>query len=106
MTQIDRNALKKMMDENVATVVDVLDTSSYEKFPIPTAINVPLDSDFDERIVDALPDKDHPVVLYCMDEDCPASSKAEKRMEALGYTRVYHYKGGKTEWKQSGLPVQ
>ena len=72
MTQIDRDELKKMMDENVVTVVDVLDTPSYEKFHIPTTINVPLDSDFDERIVDALPDKDNPVELYCMDEDRPA----------------------------------
>jgi rhodanese-related sulfurtransferase len=81
----------------VATIIEVLDQSSYEEFHLPTAINVPLENDFDDQIVKAVPDRDHPVVLYCMDEDCPASQKAEKRMEALGYSHVYHYKGGKME---------
>jgi len=106
MSQINRDQLKKMMDENVATIVEVLDAASYTKFHIPTAVNVPLEENFDDQIVKMLPDREHPVVLYCMDIDCPASGKAEERMQALGYSHVYHYKGGKSEWRSSGLPIQ
>jgi len=106
MSNINRDQLKQMMDQNAATVVEVLSASDYTKFHLPTAINIPLQDDFDDQVVKVLPDKDQPVVLYCMDEDCPASAEAESRMEALGYSHVYHYKGGKTEWKKSGMPTQ
>jgi rhodanese-related sulfurtransferase len=46
------------------------------------------------------------VIVYCHDEDCDASPKAARRMDALGYQRVYDYEAGKVDWKQAGLPVE
>jgi hypothetical protein len=45
----------------------------------------PLDDDFDRKIQDAIPDKTQLVIVYCQDLQCPASSKAARRMEELGY---------------------
>lgn len=106
MAEIDRAQLRRMMDENVVTIVDVLDPASYDKFHLPGAINVPLGDDFDRRVQEAVPDKAQPVALYCMDASCPASPKAAERLEALGYRRVYDYVDGKTDWKDAGLPIE
>lgn len=106
MTTIDRDQLKTMMNEHVVTVVEVLDKPYYDKFHLPGAVNIPLSGDFDREIQGAVPDKTKPVVVYCLDEDCDASPKAARRMEELGYDRVYDYEAGKEDWKEAGLPVE
>lgn len=106
MITIDRDQTKKMMDEKAVTVIEVLDQQYYDKFHLPGALNVPLSGDFDGKIQKAVPDKNEPVVVYCMDEECDASPKAAKRMDELGYERVYDYEAGKMDWKEAGLPVE
>jgi rhodanese-related sulfurtransferase len=106
MTTIDRSQLQRMMDEAAVTVVEVLDKKYYNKFHLPGALNVPLSSDFDREIQEAVPDKSEPVAVYCMDEACDASPQAAQRMEQLGYERVYDYEAGKMDWKEAGLPVE
>lgn len=106
MTTIDREQLKKMMDEAPVIVVEVLDRQYYNKFHLPGAINVPLSGDFDQEIQRAVPDKSQPVAVYCMDEECDASPLAAERMEELGYERVYDYAAGKMDWKEAGLQIE
>lgn len=106
MTDIDREQVQRMLDEDVAVVVDVLAPDNYAKFHLPGAINVPLADDFEASIAEAVPDKDQPVVVYCWDEDCEASPRAAARMEALGYRRVYDYTAGKADWQAAGKPVE
>jgi rhodanese-related sulfurtransferase len=107
METITRDELKKGMDQNGDfTLVDVLPEKSYRKFHLPGAINVPVGEGFDEAIQEAVPDKSRPVVVYCKDSDCPASPKAARRMEDLGYEKVYDYEAGKEDWKAAGLPVE
>lgn len=106
MTEIDRDQVKRMMDENSAVIVEVLGPDQYTKFHLPTAINVPLSESFDAQIEAVLPDKHQPVIVYCMDEQCTASPKAADRLESLGYDRVYDYAAGKVDWKEAGLPVE
>ena len=106
MTTMDRQQLKRMMDEDAVTVVEVLDEKYFNKFHLPGAINVPLSGDFEGDIQSAVPDKGHPVAVYCLDADCDASPKAAKRMELLGYDRIYDYEAGKMDWKDNGLPVE
>jgi rhodanese-related sulfurtransferase len=106
MTEIDRQQLQRMMDEGAVTVVEVLGKSQYDDFHLPDAVNVPLGSDFGEAIQAAVPDKHEPVVVYCWDADCDASPKAAKRMEQLGYDRVYDYVAGKADWRAAGKPVE
>lgn len=106
ITEIDREQVKRMMDENAAVIVEVLSEDEYTKFHLPTAINIPLKDNFEERIQEVLPDKHQPVVVYCMNEQCDASPKAAGMMEKLGYERVYDYAAGKMDWKQAGLPVR
>lgn len=106
MTDIDRDQVQRMIDENAATVVEVLGKDQYDDFHLPGAVNVPLAGDFTEAIQAAAPDKHQPVIVYCWDENCDASPKAAKRMEQLGYDRVYDYAAGKADWRAAGKPVE
>ena len=107
MKTITRDELKGMIDrgDDVA-VVETLDEKYFRKFHLPGAINVPPGDGFDERIRQAVPDKDKPVVVYCMDEACDASPKAARSMEELGYTNVMDYAAGKMDWKNADLPIE
>lgn len=87
-------------------VIEVLGEEYFEKFHLPGAKNVPLGETFDERIQETVPDKSQPVVVYCLDEECEASPKAARRMEELGYQKVFDYDAGKMEWKEAGFPVE
>lgn len=100
-----RSLVKDREQENV-TVVEALPEEYFNKYHLPGARNVPLDENFDETIQQVAPDKSQPVMVYCADADCDASPKAAKRMEELGYTRVFDYEAGKVDWKEAGLTVE
>lgn len=106
MKTIDRNQLKQKLESNGVALVEVLAPEAYREFHLPNAINVPIGERFEEDIQQAVPEKTQSVVVYCMDEQCNASSKAAKKMEELGYTNVVDYEGGKVDWKEAGLPVE
>ncbi|MEQ9037874.1 MAG: rhodanese-like domain-containing protein [Silicimonas sp.] len=107
METIDRESLRlKMGGADDLVLVEVLPKESYDEFHIPGAINVPVGSDaFDERI-QAAADKDDEVVVYCKDKNCDASPRAARRMEKLGFTKVFDYEAGKQDWRGAGLPVE
>jgi rhodanese-related sulfurtransferase len=106
MQKIDRDTLEQWLDEERDVIlVEVLAPDKYREFHLPGAINVPLADDFEERIQEAVPDEDQPVVVYCYDQACTASPQAAQKMDELGYREVYDYEAGKMDWKQAGLPV-
>lgn len=107
MQPIARDALKQRLDEDKdLTLVEVLPEAYYRKFHLPGAVNVPLGEPFEEGIQTAVPDKARPVVVYCQNTECPASAKAARRMDQLGYTDVYDYEAGKEDWREAGLPTE
>ncbi len=106
MKSINREALNERLANDGLTLVEVLAPEDYRKFHLPGALNVPLDEEFDERIQEAVPDKDQPVVVYCYDSECQASPKAAQRMEELGYRQVFDYEAGKVDWQEAGMPTE
>jgi rhodanese-related sulfurtransferase len=107
MPIIDRETLEKKVQKNPNLVlVEVLEPEKYEEFHLPGAMNVPLSTNFEETIQQAVPDKSQEIVVYCSDDDCDASPTAARKMEELGYEHVYDYSGGKKDWKDAGLPVK
>jgi rhodanese-related sulfurtransferase len=106
MTTIMRDQVKEKIDHDEAKVVDALPADSFEESHLPSAINVPIDEQFDEHIQQAIPDKDEEVIVYCMSAQCDASTKAAERMERLGYRHVFEYEGGKEDWEQAGMPME
>jgi rhodanese-related sulfurtransferase len=106
MRMVGREEVKRLMDTGEVLVVEVLDRPYYRKFHLPGAVNIAVNGDFDAEIQRQWPDRDRPVIVYCLDEACDASRRAAARLEALGYRHVLDYEGGKMDWKAAGLPTE
>jgi rhodanese-related sulfurtransferase len=107
MKVIDRDTLQRHLHKDTEFVlIEALPRESFEEFHLPTAVNVPLGADFDERVAETVPNQETPVVVYCASTQCKASEKAAARLEELGYCEVYDYEAGKEDWQEHGLPLE
>ena len=106
MQVITREDLIRRLGSEDLKLVEVLSPEQYREYHLPGAVNVPLDDSFDESIRQAVRDPQQPAVVYCANEQCNASTQAAKRMEDLGYRKVYDYAAGKADWKGAGLPTE
>jgi rhodanese-related sulfurtransferase len=103
--QIGREELWEAIQHGDELVlVDALAPMSYAHSHLPGAINL-----IPERVEDEarrrIPDLDADVVVYCANEECESSVEVAEGLLALGYRRVRHYAGGKSDWTDAGLPV-
>lgn len=101
---ITRQELKELLDAGEATVVEVLSIAAFEEGHLPGAAHLDLSNITDNAAVVA-PDRTATVVTYCADTSCQNSAQAARRLEALGYTDVREYVGGKADWVEAGLPL-
>ena len=46
------------------------------------------------------------IVVYCHDENCPASKAAYQVLVSLGFSRVRRYAGGMRDWQLAGYPTE
>lgn len=107
MQTITREQLRHELDAPTnPLVIDVLPPKDYRESHLPSAINVPFGTQFDQQIQRAVPDKHQRVVVYCRDTECTASEKAADAMERAGYSDVVRYQAGKEDWKLAGLPTE
>ena len=60
--EIDANEVKKLNENNSATIVDIRDPASFQAGHIPNAINLS-DNTIEQFIIDA--DKNRALVVYC-----------------------------------------
>jgi rhodanese-related sulfurtransferase/CBS domain-containing protein len=102
-TTVDRQQVQRLVNEG-AHLVEALPAAEYADEHLPGAINIPL-KELDRDRVREL-DPDHPVVVYCYDDPCDLSPRAAARLESLGFTQVYDYAAGKTDWGSAGLPLE
>jgi rhodanese-related sulfurtransferase len=102
---IDAKRVRQETNGGSPVIVDVLAQDSYAKKHVPGAINVPVESsDFEQRIQQAVPDKDARIIVYCAGLSCQASTDAARRMTELGYRDVADFKAGLEGWRQAGEP--
>ena len=87
-------------------LVDALAPMIYAHSHLPTAINMPPSGVGATRCAKRIPDLDTEIVVYCANPDCDDSVVTARRLEALGYTNVRHYPGGKDEWRARGFPLE
>ena len=102
--KIDIETLKEKLEKDELVLIDVLDPEKFQESHIKGAINIPL-----QKIASEAKDRfDHNemIVVYCSDKDCTASPTAARKLEEVGFANVYHYPGGKKEWKEAGLPME
>jgi rhodanese-related sulfurtransferase len=104
-TLIARDDLyERIVGPDPVTVVEALGAAYYDDAHLPGAINVP--PGLVDRLAPALlPDRDAQVVVYCSGS-CASAEAVAHRLEALGYTDVAVYAGGKEDWVEHGFPLE
>jgi rhodanese-related sulfurtransferase len=84
--------------------VEALGAAFYGDAHLPGAINIS-PAQVDRLAEQLIPDRDSPVVVYCR-SSCSSAETVAGRLEAVGYTDVAVYIGGKEDWVEHGLPVE
>jgi rhodanese-related sulfurtransferase len=87
--------LRVLLDEG-AQLIEVLPAAEYAEEHLPGAINIPLKELTTEAAAQL--DRRHPTVTYCWDYLCDMSPRAARRLETLGFERVYDYAASKVDW--------
>jgi rhodanese-related sulfurtransferase len=104
-TRIIREDLQSRLARRSRPVlVEALGAAFYGDAHLPGAINIP-PGQVDRLARQLIPDRDSPVVVYCSGSSSSAEAVAG-RLEAVGYTDVAVYVGGKEDWVEHGLPVE
>ncbi|MGB8468040.1 MAG: rhodanese-like domain-containing protein [Candidatus Babeliales bacterium] len=85
-------------------LVNVLDKAAYDDAHIKGSIQVPFEEL--EHWATTIENKTVPVVVYCANYMCSASSDAVKTLQAAGFKNVSAFEGGIAEWKHLGFPVE
>lgn len=80
-------------------VVNVLSQELYDDAHIKGSIQLDLN---DLDTVASQWNKQAPVVFYCSNYHCTASSHAARQFKKAGFEHVYAYEGGMAEWYQLG----
>jgi rhodanese-related sulfurtransferase len=98
--------MRKIEDAEDFVLVDALAPMAYAHSHLPGAINLPPSAVDPAVVTRRIPDKNLEIVVYCANPNCEDSIATGQRLQALGYTNVRHYAGGKNEWRDVGLPLE
>jgi len=99
--EADVAQVKSWLDRNEILLVDVRETSEYEKEHIAGSVLLPLSS-FEPDMFPSLPGK--MVVLHCAVGK--RSEAAGKMLLNEGYPTITHMTGGLAEWKAAGYATE
>lgn len=100
-------AMAKLLHDKGILFVDVRSADDYKAGHISGAKHLSVkDAGFTADNLSALSKKDEPVVFYCNGVTCLGSSMATQKALDWGWSKVYYFRGGITQWKTSGLPVE
>jgi rhodanese-related sulfurtransferase len=104
---ITADQLRRKLESNDDFVlVDALAPMVYAHSHLPGAINLPPGEVDAAKVGTRIPDRATEIVVYCSSPECDDSHQTAERLQALGYTHVVRYAGGKHEWRELGLPLE
>lgn len=96
--------VEELIKSGKYTVIDVRTKEEYDAGHLKGALNFDYyNDDFEEKIEEALKDKDKPYIVYC--RSGMRSLYSAEILEELGYTNVTNMKGGFLAWQSAGKPV-
>jgi rhodanese-related sulfurtransferase len=98
--------LRKLEQGDEFVLLDALAPMVFAHSHLPGAINMPPTAVDPTRLAKRIPDLGTEIVVYCSNSNCDDSVVTAQRLQALGYTNVRHYAGGKDEWRERGLPLE
>jgi rhodanese-related sulfurtransferase len=99
------DTLKDWLDRGKTVVILDARTKEYDDGNrLPGAKSLPYDAK-DEEIRQIVPSKESLLVVYCSNPRCPASKFLADRLVEMGYTNVFKYAEGISDWKSKGYPI-
>ena len=96
------DALRKA-DTNNTVVLDVRTKEEYKAGRIPGSVLIDFNADDFEQQVAKL-DKNKTYLVHCAAGG--RSARACKKMDALGFKKLYNLEGGMGAWEKAGKPVE
>ncbi|MBK7354339.1 MAG: rhodanese-like domain-containing protein [Nitrosomonas sp.] len=102
---IDTLTAKLLFDQKTP-FIDVRKHEDFIAGHIPGAYHLSIKSNFDEPSLQAIVDKESPVVVYCNGIHCMGSSIAAQKAVEWGWTTIYYYREGIPAWKNNAHPIQ
>ncbi|MCK5126519.1 MAG: rhodanese-like domain-containing protein [candidate division Zixibacteria bacterium] len=86
--------------------IDARDPEDYAFGYIHRSINIPFDylDESWEAIIEKL-DKESEYVIYCSGTECESSLFLGRYLKELGFSHLYVFYGGWSEWQANNLPV-
>lgn len=107
LSQVRSFELKSWMNEDDAPlVIDITDDWHHAEAHLPEARHVPLDQDFEQRMLSEFPDRTRPIVVYGRDAEDEDANLAAAMLQYLDYEEVHVLGGGLELWMRSQLPVE
>ena len=92
---------KMIKNDKSAIIIDVRTPEEFNNGHLRNSLNVNwFDENFDENL--KIFNKDLPVFVYCLSGG--RSSKANEKIQSLGFKKVYELDGGILEWRKNKLP--
>jgi rhodanese-related sulfurtransferase len=101
--EIDQETLQTLVRRG-AQLLEALPAEEYRQVHIAGAKNLPL-----SMISRSTADRfqwDKPVIVYSRDCRCDIAPRAAWRLASMGFTQVFYYSGGKSDWLANGLPIE
>ena len=86
-------------------LVEALASRYFAQGRLPGALNMNV-GDVKALAPNLLPDKTAGVVVYCASAACANSDQVALQLQAMGYTDVAVFKGGKAEWQAAGQALE
>jgi rhodanese-related sulfurtransferase len=86
-------------------VIDARIPEEYKEAAIEGAVNVVNTDVSPDTMAKAVPTKSTPVLIYCNGLKCGRAADAVEKAVKLGYSDIYYYALGMTDWKAKGMPV-
>jgi len=92
---------------NGKKIIDARTVDAYREGHIPGAMLLSY-YDMGKYLEKVLPylSMDEDVLVYCSSVTCDDSELLARELYAMGFTRLFVYKGGFEEWEAEGLPVE
>ena len=86
-------------------VIDARIPEEYKEASIQGAVNLVNTDVTADTMAKVVPTKSTPVLIYCNGVKCGRAADAVRKAIGFGYTDIYYYALGMTEWKALGMPT-
>lgn len=100
---IDADEARWMFDDGVK-FIDVRNPRLFARGHVPGAYHLDLKYAYTLQALEAVADRNEPIVIYTSNTKCPRAYHASRKALEWGYRKVYYFRNGIVEWRRLDFP--